>query len=215
MDKVLKNHKTKDQYDILNLLMQSTHGDNAHLSQEEVFANMMILFVAGHETTSSALSWLLLELTQHPEIQEKMYKEIMSVIGNNEPTFETVNSLEYVDRVINENMRIHPSVPLLFTRKAVTDLQYKDMWIPKDSAIGFSAHAIHRDPNHWENPEVFDPERFSPEKVKGRHKFAFIPFSLGPRMCLGNNFSLVEQRLFIAQLLKQFEVVKPQSHKHT
>jgi len=168
-------------------------------------------FLAGHETTATALTWACICLGAYPEIQEKIYREIVEKLGKDKvPTFDDLSKLEYLECFINENLRLNPPVGLLPTRRATEDIRYKEdsinQVIPKDAIIGIFFRAIHTHPDHWENPEKFDPDRFLPDNRKGRHHFAFMPFSLGPRQCIGNNFSLVEQRLFLTRLLQKFEV---------
>jgi len=147
-------------------------------------------------------------------MQDKIYREIVDKIGKDTvPTLDDLSKLEYMDCFINEYLRLHPPVSVLPTRQATEDIWYKDQLIPKDSIVGILFNAIQTHPDYWENPEKFDPERFSPENRKGRHHFAFMPFSLGPRQCIGNNFSLVEQRLFLTRLLQKFEVKLPKNSK--
>jgi len=107
---------------------------------------------------------------------------------------------------------VYISVVVLPTRYAKEDIQYKDQLIPKGAFVGIFIDAVHKHPDYWKNPEKFDPERFFPENRKQRHHFAFMPFSLGPRQCIGNHFSLMEQRLFLVRLLQKFEVLPA---KHT
>uniref|UniRef100_A0A6B2LLR2 Cytochrome P450 n=1 Tax=Arcella intermedia TaxID=1963864 RepID=A0A6B2LLR2_9EUKA len=95
------------------------------------------------------------------------------------------------------------------TRIASKDIPYKDQMIPKGTLVGIAVDAIHNHPDYWEHPERFDPTRFAPEMKKGRHKFAYLPFSLGQRQCIGNTFSEIEQRLFLVRLVQKFKVLPP------
>jgi len=98
---------------------------------------------------------------------------------------------------------------LLATRKAVEDVEFQGVHIPKDSMVGFDIYNIHLNPDVWENPFEFNPDRFLPENKKKMDRFAYLPFSLGPRQCIGNTFSLIEQHLFVIRLLQKFEVLPP------
>jgi len=208
--------ETAPRTNILSNMMKALKSESengAGMSEDELISNMYTLFIAGHETTATALSWLVYELTIHPEIQEKMLREIHKVVGTSTPTFEDLDKLEYVDNVITENLRIHPPVIALPTREVIADIQYNEHVIPKGSRIGLCIYNIHHHPAFWENPFEFNPDRFSQtSNVEKRHKFSYIPFSLGPRMCIGNNFSLIEQRLFITRLLQYYELLPPKNH---
>jgi len=214
---MLKNHQevapdgSKDiMYEMLAALKSSE--DNVHLSERELMANMFVLFVAGHETTSTALSWVIYELAKNPQIQQRVYQEIQEKLGNNTPAFEDLNKLELVDNVLSESLRLHPPVTLLTTRETQIDLKYKDHFIPKGSHLGLNIYAVHHDSNYWEDPFTFNPDRFSRENSKGRHKFCYLPFSLGPRMCIGSTFSLIEQRLYLTRLVQSWEICLPKNH---
>jgi len=210
-ERVVKTHDS-DKHDFISLMLDAVKQDSAQLSDTEFVSNLFILFVAGHETTSSALSWAFYELAKNPDVQAKMYQEIQTVIGDREPTFEDLDKLHYVDNVISETLRVHPPIPMLASRQALVDCHYKDKLIPKGSLLGFNIYNIHHSSDHWKDPFKFDPDRFSPENSKGRHKFSYLPFSLGPRMCLGSHFSLISQRLVLTRLVQKFEVFPPKEH---
>jgi len=168
-------------------------------------------FFAGHETTASALSAAMWELSKHAKIQEKIFQEISQHIGKNPPTFEDLKKLEYLDQFISENLRVHP-ILFIASRVALEDLHYNGQFIPKGSRVGINIYHIHHSSDYWDDPYTFKPERFSPENFAGQAKFSYLPFSLGPRMCLGNHFSLIEQKLFLCRLLQTFEVLPAKSH---
>jgi cytochrome P450 len=210
---VIKEHKSKNSGDILDKLLEGFEKDT-QLSKEELFSNIWIFFVAGHETTATALSWALVELADKQDIQEKLFNEVTKHYANNIPSFEQLypKPIEYLECFIQENLRVHPPVTLLPTRVATTDVVYENQLIPQGSMVGIDIRSIHNHPDFWEEPEKFDPERFSPERRKGRHKFAFLPFSLGNRQCIGNEFSEIEQRLFLVTLLQRYKILPPKNH---
>jgi cytochrome P450 len=193
--------------DILEKLLEAT---GSELSQLELFSNLWAFFIAGHETTATALSYAFICLSNYPTIQERIYQEVVKIVGpDTVPTLEDLDKLEYMDCFINEILRLHTPIKVLTTRVAIEDVPYNNQLIPKGSLVGIGIDAIHRNPKYWPDPEKFDPDRFLPENKKGRNHFAFLPFSLGPRQCIGNNFSLIEQRLFLVCLLQNFRVLPP------
>jgi len=171
--------------------------------------NTFLFFIAGHETTASALSWTLYLLAQHPEIQKRLQEEVDTVLAGKHVTNDNVKELNYMDMVIKEVLRYGSPIAAIVSRKAQEDIQVDKYIIPKDTPIGLGIHAIHHNPEFWPNPEVFDPERFSPTKAIKQHPFAFLPFSLGRRVCIGNTFSLLEQRIFLSTLLQKYTILPP------
>jgi len=210
--KIIEEHKQNKHGDILDKLLE---GEETHkLSQKELFSDIWALFVAGHETTSRALLWALAELADKPEIQDKLYATIQATWGNQEPDYESIHKPPgYLQAFLDENLRRHPPAPIIPTRTALADITYNNQVIPAGAQVGIDILSIHHHPEQWENPDVFDPERFMAEnKKKGRHRYAFMPFSMGARQCIGNEFSEIEQRLFLVRLLQQFKVLPPKNH---
>jgi cytochrome P450 len=206
---IMKENKGKIDNSILTHLIAAMENENGLLSEREIISNIWVLFVAGHETTSSALAWALNYLRLYPNIQQKIYEEIQRVVGDRTPKEEDLDKLVYLDNFINEVLRIRTPAPLVLSRTATEDIPYKDMIIPKGSLVGVHYQMIHCNPLYWAEPEKFNPDRFSPENRKGRNNFAYLPFSAGPRQCIGTNFSLIEQRLFITRVLQKYRVVDP------
>jgi len=192
------------------MLFGGTEQDS--LSQADVIANLYIFFLAGHETTATAFSTAVAELADKQEIQQRLFEEITANFGTEPPSFESIHNdpPDFLNRFLLENLRKHPPVELLPTRHAKEDIAYGDQVIPAGSLVMFNIRTIHNHPEHWEEPEKFDPDRFLPERKKGRHKFAYLPFSLGQRQCIGNEFSELEQRLVLIRLLQRFKIVYPQ-----
>jgi len=206
---ILNEHKGKIDSSILSHLISAMQNENGLLSEREIIANVWILFVAGHETTTSALAWALNYFRLYPDIQQKIYEEIQQVVGDREPTEEDLDKLVNLGNFINEVLRLRTPAPLVLARTATEDIPYKDTIIPKGSLVGVHYQMIHSNPLYWDEPEKFDPDRFSPENRKRKGNFVFIPFSAGPRECIGTKFSLIEQRLFITRVLQKYRVVDP------
>jgi len=207
--KIIENHrKLNSTDDILGHMLQSADDPVSGLSYKELISNVWIFFIAGHETTSTALQWALYELSHRPEMQDRICNEVKSVMGDRTViTFEDLPKFEFLDRFIHETLRRRSPVGILPTRKAARDIQYGKQFIPKGTLVGLSIDSIHMNPEYWPEPEKFDPDRFLPENKKGRNTFSFLPFSLGQRQCIGNNFSLIEQRLFLATILTKLKVL--------
>jgi len=171
-------------------------------SQEEV---MTFLF-AGHETTSSGLSWIFYLLSQHPVILNNVLDEFDREFGTNVvtcPTFEDVKKLNYLKNVIDEALRLYPPQPA-FVRRALVDNKIGDYFIPKDTEVSVVPYLVHRNEKYWPNPETFNPDRFSTPESKSRNPFSYIPFSGGKRRCIGRTFALLETRIVITIILQHF-----------
>ena len=192
--------------DLLQMLLEARYEDTGEgMTDRQLTEESAILFVAGHETTANALSWTWYLLGQHPEVVELLRKEHEAVLGGREPGFDDLPRLEYTQQVIDEAMRLYP--PAWITdRLCVEDDQYGDLPLPKGSRVVAYIYGIHRRPSLWEAPEAFRPERFSRERRKEYHPFAYMPFGGGPRLCIGNNFALMEMQLVLVKMLRRYEL---------
>ncbi len=195
--------------DLLSLLLEAkSDEDGAAMSDKQVRDEVLTLFVAGHETTATALAWALMLLAQHREVYARLREEV-DALGRM-PTFEDLPRLGVALRVFKESLRLYPPV-YLFGRVAVADVEVGGYHLPKGTVVLVSPFALHRRRELWPDPERFDPERFTPEQEARRHRSAYIPFSAGPRTCIGNHFALMEGPLVLAALLHHadFELVDP------
>jgi cytochrome P450 len=210
---MIKEQREKGANDsVLSKLLQAS-GNQEILSDQEILSNIWLFFLAGHETTARAILWELHYLRLYPDIQEKVYEEIHREIGDREPQESDLGKLVYLDIFINEVLRIRSPAPIIRGRMATKDIAYKNMIIPKGATVSLYFHINHTNPDFWEDPLKFDPERFNAENKKGRHHFLYVPFGAGLRQCIGNNFSLIEQRIFLIRLLQKYRVVNPKEHK--
>ncbi|XP_015606168.1 cytochrome P450 4C1 [Cephus cinctus] len=159
----------------------------------------------GHDTTSMAICFIIQLLAEHKDIQEKARKEIDEILKQNdgEVTITEIQQFAYLDRCIKESLRLYPSVPFM-SRKLSEDLQLKNYLLPAGTSVHIHTFDLHRDPNFWPDPLVFDPDRFLPEKIQGRHPFCYLPFSGGPRNCIGQKFAMLELKAIIGLLLHNF-----------
>eukprot|EP00026_Physarum_polycephalum_P005903 Phypoly_transcript_05942.p1 GENE.Phypoly_transcript_05942~~Phypoly_transcript_05942.p1 ORF type:complete len:487 (-),score=65.26 Phypoly_transcript_05942:168-1628(-) len=188
--------------DILDRLLAGSD----KLTKEQIRDNTFLMFLAGHETTSSALTWALYYLAKYPEIQKRAREEVDAVLNGRLPDAESVKPLAYLDMFIKEVLRHRPPVATIVSRIATKTAQVGPYIVPKDTIIGLSMYTIHHLKEFWPDPDTFDPLRFSPERSEGRHPFAYLPFSLGRRNCIGNKFSLLEQKIFLAMALQRITV---------
>ncbi|MDY8136718.1 cytochrome P450 [Aquimarina sp. 2201CG5-10] len=206
LNSIIEERKKSDvEYDdLLDMLLASRYEDGTAMDNEQLIDEILILFTAGHETTSNALSFTLLLLALHPEIQEKVYQESQKTFDEISP-IEQISKYPYVKQCIEESMRMYP--PAYFSdRLAIEDDKYKDLELPKGSTILISFYEIHRHTDFWKDPERFDPERFHPNKNKKENADWYFPFGAGPRMCIGNNFAMYEMILAINELVKKYRI---------
>jgi cytochrome P450 len=196
--------------DLLQLLLDSLDEETgAQMNDQQIRDEAITMFAAGHETSATGLSWLLLELARQPEIVARIRKE--AEIFDTVPTFDQLLKLSYTRQVIEEGMRLYPPAWTM-TRESLDVDEVDGQIIPKGISVFMSIYELHRNPNIWQNPLVFDPENFSAENVKNRAKFNYLPFGAGPRLCIGQQFAMMEMQLILASLIKRFDFEIDPSH---
>ena len=202
-----------DQVDLLSLLLSARDAETGEeMSDRQVRDEVMTLLLAGHETTANALSWAWYLLSQHPEVEARLHTELEQVLGGQVPTVEHLSRLPYTRMVLEETMRLYPPA-IGFNRKALANDEVGGYTVPARTLIWLSPYATHRHPDFWENPEVFDPERFSPERSTGRQHFAYFPFGGGPRLCIGSNFAMMEAQLILATVAQRYRLRLMPGHR--
>lgn len=177
------------------------------LTQDEITGQATLFFVAGYDTTSNTISFVMYHLAIYPEVCEKLLQEIDDKIGGATPNYENVTSLSYLEMCINETMRLFPAAPRI-DRQATDDVTVGNIKIPKGMIINIPVGAIHMDPEYWPEPEKFDPERFTAEAKANRDPFVFMPFGAGPRNCVGMRLALLELHISIVRILQKYRPVK-------
>src|SRR5215472_10300958 len=193
--------------DLLDRLVAAHDSDTGvRLSSEEIRDEVVIIFLAGHDTTALALTYTFYLLSQHPDAEAKLHEELARVLGGRAPVHEDLAKLPYTKMVIEEAMRLYPPAPGLSNRVALADDEIAGVKIPKGANIGIIPWLIHRHRTLWDKPERFDPERFSPERSQGRHRFAYLPFGGGPRVCIGMALAMTEAQLLLATLAQRFSL---------
>ena len=178
--------------DILGMLLAARNRAGTPMSDEQLVSEIMTLIVAGHETTASALGWTWYLLATHPAVEEKLAHEIAGAA----PALMKLDCFPYAQHVLGEVLRLYPPGWLL-TRKALRDDRLGDYVVPAGTEIYISPYLIHRNPALWLAPERFDPDRFTPERARGRHPLAHIPFSAGPRNCVGEVLARSEMQIHL------------------
>ncbi|WP_239308593.1 cytochrome P450 [Frankia sp. Cj3] len=191
--------------DLLGLLLDARDSDDA-LTDAEVRDQVLIFLLAGHETTSTALTYALHLLGRHPAVQERVRDEADAIAGI--PTVADVPALPYSTMVLKETMRLYPSAPII-SRCSLTDEDVCGYRIPAGSDLLVVPWVTHRHPLFWDRPERFEPERFTPEREKARHRYAWFPFGGGPRGCIGQHFSMLESTIALAGLVQNFTFTAP------
>lgn len=195
-----------DHDDLLSMLLHARDEQTgAGMSDAQLLDEVRTLVLAGHETTANALAWTWYLLARNPEVETRLHAELDSVLGGRLPTFDDLPRLQYTRMTIDEALRLYP--PAAITgRSVVDDDELGGYHIAGKSFVSFSQYAVHRHPDFWDDPERFDPERFTPERVATRPKFAYFPFGGGPRLCIGNNFALMEAQIVLATIAQRYRL---------
>ncbi|EFX88388.1 hypothetical protein DAPPUDRAFT_311386 [Daphnia pulex] len=190
---------------LLDLLLKASEGGKV-LSNQDIRNEIDTFMFEGHDTTTSLLSWFLYVMAMNPDIQERAWIELQNEFGDSERdcTQEDIPNLKYLECCIKETLRMYPSVPA-FERTVQEDLQIGKYLIPAGCTIGFLILAAHRNPEIFPDPLVFNPERFFQDEVVGRHPYAYVPFSAGPRNCIGQRFAMLESKIVLSTLLRRFK----------
>jgi cytochrome P450 len=193
--------------DLLDRLIAARDEDSgAAMSPREIRDQVLTIFVAGHETTALALMWTWYLLAMHPEHEARIHEEIDRVLGGREPEWTDVAKLSYTRMILQESMRLYPAVHTLAFRQALEDDTVCGMRIPKGAVITIIPWIIHRHRSHWERPDRFEPERFTPEAIARRDRLAYLPFGFGPRICIGAAFAMTEAAMILATLAQRFRL---------
>ena len=203
---IAKGRQRDAQDNLLAILLQATdEATGQRMSDEQVRDEVVTLFLAGFETTARSLTWGWYLLDQHPEIVQRLEAEVDGALGKRSPTLADLPALPYTRMVVDEILRLYPPAGML-ARQVVADDVIDGYRIPGNSIIMLIPFMTHRYPGVWENPEAFIPERFAPEAAGQRPKSAYIPFSGGARICLGNHFALAEMVFSYAMLIARYRL---------
>ncbi len=201
-----RKESEQDHDDLLSMLMNARYEDSGKgMTDQQLLEESLILLIAGHETTANALAWSWYLLSQHPQVVDQIRKEIDEVLGHEELTFQILPRLKYLNAVLQEAMRLFP--PAWITERIpINDDQFEGMILPKNRIIGIYIYGVHHAPEYWPDPEKFDPSRWMGDKKKNQIPFSYLPFGGGPRLCIGNNFAMMEMQLLMIRMIPRFDL---------
>ena len=201
-----RRNSKETHYDLLQLLMDANYEsttkkmDLKHLRDE-----IVTMVIVGYDTTANSLSWTLYQLSKHPKILQQLMKEINTILGDKSPTVEELPLLKYTEQVINESLRMYPTA-WATSRKAIKPDQWDNVSIHPGDVIYCNIYTLHHSEEYYDQPSVFNPDRFAAENEEEVSKKAYLPFGSGPRSCIGSNFSLMEMKLVLVGLLQRFSI---------
>ena len=181
-------------------------------SRKELIDQLGVMFLAGHETTASALTWLFFILALRPEVVQRIRQEVASVVGDGPVEFEHIRQLRYIPNVFRETLRLYPPITFI-PRVAMESTDIGPYRVKRGAMIMISPWTTHRHRNFWVEPDVFDPDRFTPEREHELTPGCYLPFGRGPRTCVGAGFAQTEASLIIARLMRRFELTALEPEK--
>ncbi|MDG6078980.1 cytochrome P450 [Erythrobacter litoralis] len=198
--------------DMFSQFANATREDGTLIPVDQVVDHMNFLMMAAHDTITSSATALVWKLAQHPEWQEKLRQEIVAITGGPDAageargvSYDDLGKLDLTDMAFKESLRMIPPVPSL-PRRALRSFEFRGYRIPAGAEVGFNVHLTHHMDEYWDAPFTFDPMRFTPEQVKNRHKYAWLPFGGGAHMCLGLHFAYMQVKILMAQLLQRYRI---------
>src|SRR5579863_1215035 len=204
LDYIKRRRREPPGQDLLQILMDARYSDGEGMSDELVLSESMQLLVAGHETSSNALSWLLYLLSSRPDCIERARQEFDAVLGDKPMSFSDVPKFEFTTQVIMEALRLYPPFWMV-DRMALADDRAGDVNIPRGSTVVVFVYGAHHSPRYWPDPETFDPERFAKVNEKLHTPFAHLPFGAGPRGCIGGNYAMLQILMILSVLLRKYD----------
>ena len=191
--------------DLLDTLLQAQYEDGTPMPKRQLRDEVMTLMLTGHETTAVSLSWTWYLLSQHPEVEMKLWSELQQVLNGRSPRMTDLPSLAYTERVVKEAMRLYPPVWAL-VRNPVKDCEIGGYRVPAGATILMSPWVMHRDLRYFNEPERFNPDRWLDERSKEMPRFAYFPFGGGPRVCIGASFAATEAALVLATVAQKYQI---------
>ena len=196
----------EDRGDLLSMLLHAQDEESGRqMSDKQLRDEVMTLFMAGHETTANTLAWAWVLLSSQPGAEARLHGEIDQVIGDRAPTFADLPRLKYAESVINETLRVYPTVWVI-GREAIEPVELGGYRIPARTTVFMPQWVIHRDARWFGDPELFRPERWEMGLLQRIHRYAYFPFGGGPRICIGNNFALMEATLILATIARRYRL---------
>lgn len=203
----------KRHLDFLDILLSARDEQGVGLDRREIRDEADTFMFAGHDTTASATSWSLYCLAKYPEWQDRLYDELTEVLGDREEVeWDDIVKMKQTTMFLREVLRMFPPVPII-SRELENPIVIDGVHIPKKMLLFINLYALHRNDQVWKDAYEFNPERFKDETYVGRNPYVFVPFSAGPRNCIGQNFALNEEKVIIARFVRRFKSELDPSHK--
>lgn len=193
--------------DLMSVLLKARDDEGIGMTDKQLRDEVLTLFLAGHETTASALTWALYLLTENEEYARRMTEEVDSVLNGRPATAEDIPNLKYTESVFKEAMRLYPP-SWLMGRETITPFEIRGRTIPKGWNLLICPWVIHRDSRWFKNPDEFRPERWFEPHIKSLPRGAYLPFGAGPRQCIGNHFAMMEAIIILASIVQRFELYR-------
>jgi enediyne biosynthesis protein E7 len=187
-------------FDLLTMLLQVRDEKGGSLTNQQLRNETITFLLAGHETTANALTWLFYLVAKHPNVEEQLSEEISRVLADRSPTLADISKLTYTQAVIKETMRLYPPIWII-ERRVIAEDRLGGFTLPAGSSVAISPYAMHRHPGFWDRPDEFDPTRFL-----GAPPPCYLPFGLGPRFCIGNEFAMMEAQIVTALVIQSFQL---------
>ncbi|WP_210585331.1 cytochrome P450 [Streptomyces sp. GESEQ-35] len=207
-DRIIAERRAKDEPtgdDLLSLLAVANSEEDGSLDAAEIRDQVVVFLVAGHETTATSMAFALHLLARHPEARARAHEEVDRLTDGREASATDLAQLPYLTMVLKEAMRLYPAAPVV-GRRSVEEAEIDGHLIPAGADVLVFPWVTHRHPDLWDDPEHFDPHRFTPEREAARHRYAWFPFGGGPRACIGQHFSMLESVLALAALLRSYDL---------
>jgi cytochrome P450 len=193
-------------FDFLAMLMASRDKQTGEpMNDKQLIDEVMTLIVAGHETTASALNWAWYLLSKHSDVEGQLHEEVDSLPAEQMDTIDGLAKLDYTKQVIEETLRLYPPGWFL-TRRTVAEDEIRGHYLAPKTDVIICPYLVHRHPEFWEEPEVFRPERFAASASGQRHRFAYFPFAIGPRHCVGEFLAMVEMQIHLCLVAQKFKL---------
>jgi cytochrome P450 len=187
------------------MLLQAHDDDGSQMTDKQLRDEVITLFLAGHETTGLVLTWSWFLLANNPEVEKKFHAELDEVLGERLPHASDLPRLKYTEMIAKEAMRLYPPAYAV-AREAIEECEIGGYRVPRNAQVFAFQWATHRDPRYFNNPDSFDPDRWTPEFSEKLPKYAYFPFGGGPRQCIGNYFAMMEIVLLLATIGKRFKL---------
>ncbi|MGE0609152.1 MAG: cytochrome P450 [Pirellulales bacterium] len=197
-----------DRQDLLSMMLLAVDedADGKGLTDQEVRDNCVTIFLAGHDTTAAGITWLGWFLASRRQFTQRCRDEVQSATGGTPPEFKHLSQMTFLDQMIHETLRHRPPVIALFAREAIQEVEIGGWTLPKGALVHVLPYTVHHDERWFPNPDEFDPERFSPLQLAKQQPYAYFPFGVGPRWCIGGHFAQMEIGLAAAVLLQEYEI---------